>query len=79
MTSSWFAGLTLVKVAPDAAAFQSAPIRFLYEVVTVTGVSWREAARAGRHGPWTLDSIAARAEDPMQGLRACCSTAVSRW
>ncbi len=29
MTSSWLAGLTLVNVAPDAAGFQSAPIRFL--------------------------------------------------
>jgi hypothetical protein len=34
MRSSWFAGLTLVNVAPDAAAFQSAPIRLRYEVVT---------------------------------------------
>ncbi len=28
ITSSWFAGLVLVKVAPDSAAFHSAPIRF---------------------------------------------------
>ena len=28
ITSSWFAGLTLVKVAPDPAGFQSPPIRF---------------------------------------------------
>jgi hypothetical protein len=27
MTVSWFAGLTLVKVAPDAALFQSPPMR----------------------------------------------------
>ena len=28
MTSSWLAGLVLVKVAPESAGFQSAPIRF---------------------------------------------------
>src|SRR3990170_1147399 len=53
MTSSWFAGLTLVKVSPESAPFQSAPIRFWYVVVTKGDLlRGRALQRAG----W-LDSI----------------------
>jgi hypothetical protein len=47
MTSSRFAGFVLVKVAPDSAAVQSAPMRFWYRLVTwVLLLGGREAGRA---------------------------------
>lgn len=43
-TSSWFAGLTLVNVAPDPAGIQSAPIRLWKVFVTMdhspAGAQW---------------------------------------
>jgi hypothetical protein len=39
MTSSWSAGLTLVKVLPEAAGFQSPPIRFRAVVDTSDSLS----------------------------------------
>ena len=48
MTSSRLAGLTLVKVAPDSAGFQSAPIRFWYDFVTEM-----DLLGARERGAWT--------------------------
>jgi hypothetical protein len=50
MTSSWLAGLTLVKVPPDSAATHRPPIRFWYVVVD-TGLLVSSPRRAVQ-GAW---------------------------
>src|SRR4029079_635957 len=69
MTSSWLAGLTLSKVAPDLASTQRPPIRFLKLVVAiVTGglssgtaggpMGWRDVGPiVGPLGAETLEAV----------------------